>query len=351
MILDLIKKPFKKIQQHSMIYEVTLKCNLNCMYCYNVCKNKEAYPEGELDTDKSKQLLDKIIKETGCTNLTFTGGEPYLRKDIFDLYRHVKDKVFSINVISNGSVLNEDMIKESIDCGIKIFELPLLSSERDIHNSLVRGNSFDRVTESIAYIKSNAGRVVTVFVATKKNIHTWKETIEMALALGADGIMFNRFNPGGEGANHIEELLPSPEELHIALDIANKAVEDYKISIACSIAMPPCIIKTEDYPNLGFGYCAAGTERAYYTVDPIGNLRMCNHSHLILGNLFEKSFHKIARNKKAKEFMNAHPEFCTDCKIVKECQGGCKATAEVCYQNVYLEDPFLKLNKDIAIKK
>lgn len=350
-MFDLIKNKFKKIQQQSLIMEVTLKCNLNCMYCYNVCKNKMPYPEGELDTEQTKKLIDKAIKESGCTSFTFTGGEPYLRDDIIDLIEFTKDKVYSMNVITNGTLLNKENIKRSIDAGIKMFELPLLSSERDIHNDLTRGNNFDRVTESIAHIKALDGRVVTVFVATKKNLHTWKDTIDMAIALGADGIMFNRFNPGGEGGNHIEELLPPPKDFEEALTIANKAVDEYKISIACSIAMQPCLIQTEKYPNLGFGFCAAGSPRAYYTIDPLGNLRMCNHSHTILGNLFDKSFQQLALNKTAKEFMKAVPEFCLDCKIVNECQGGCKAASEVCYQNICEEDPFLKLYKAEAIKK
>ncbi|MGD9581348.1 MAG: SPASM domain-containing protein, partial [Vampirovibrionia bacterium] len=208
-----------------------------------------------------------------------------------------------------------------------------------------------RVTESIANIKSMDGRVVTVFVATKKNLHTWKDTIEMAIALGADGIMFNRFNPGGEGAKHIEELLPTPDAFDEALTIANEASEKYKISIACSIAMQPCLIKTEKFPNLGFGFCAAGSPRAYYTIDPLGNLRMCNHSHTILGNLMEKSFQKLALNKTAKEFVKAVPEFCNDCSIVTDCQGGCKAASEVCYGDICAEDPFLHLYKEQAVKK
>lgn len=350
-MMDFIYNFLPRIRQQSIIFEITLRCNLNCMYCYNVCKNKIPYPAGELNTEDVKKLLDKVIKETSCNNITFTGGEPYLREDIFEIMEYVKKKVFTINVITNGTLLNEERIKKSIDAGITIFELPLLSAYRDIHNSMVRGNSFDLVTEAVAMIKANGGRVVTVFVATQKNIETWEETIEMSVALGADGIMFNRFNPGGEGSNHIEELSASPEALSKALEIANRATEEYKISIACSIAMPPCIFETEKYPNLGFGFCAAGTERAYYTVDPVGNLRMCNHSQMILGNIMTDSFQKLARSSKVKDFMKAIPEFCKDCKLAKTCQGGCKAAAEVCYQNICEEDPFLKLNKKNVVKK
>lgn len=350
-MFEYITSCFSKKTQQSMIFEITLKCNLDCKYCYNVCKNATPYKTEELNTEDTKKLIDKIIKDTGCSHFTFTGGEPYLRKDFFELLEHASTKEVNINIISNGTLLSEENVMRSLKSNVSIFELPLLSSERAIHNSLVNNDSFDRVTEAIAYIKAHGGRVVTVFVATKENLHTWKNTIDMALALGADGIMFNRFNPGGMGRNNIEKLLPSPEDLEVALEIANKAVEEYGISISCSIAMHPCLIQTEKYPNLGFGYCAAGTSRAYYTVDAVGNVRMCNHSQIIIGNILEKPFNKFAHNKIARDFMKAYPAFCSDCSIVKDCQGGCKAAAEVCYGSPYKEDPFLKLNKEKALKK
>jgi hypothetical protein len=90
--------------------------------------------------------------------------------------------------------------------------------------------------------------------------------------------MFNRFNPGGKGSRHVDELQVSPRELEAALDEADSMVEDYGLPVSCSIAMPPCLIDRKRYRHLTFGFCAAGLERAYYTVDPLGNMRPCNHS-------------------------------------------------------------------------
>jgi radical SAM protein with 4Fe4S-binding SPASM domain len=350
-MLNKLKNKFLQPALQTLIFESTLRCNLNCLYCYNVCKNKIPYKTTELNTESTKKLIKKAIKETRCSNFTITGGEPYLREDIIELIKFTQEQGVSINIISNGTLLNKETIIASVEAGVSLFELPLLSSERNIHNSLTRTDAFDKVTEAMAYISGQKAYLVAVFVATKKNIHTWQETIEMAVALGANGIMFNRFNPGGEGRLHIDELQLSPAELEPALEIANDAVTKYKISVSCSIAMPPCLIKTEKYPNLGFGFCAAGTNRAYYTIDPSGNLRMCNHSQTILGNILDENFFKVAKNKKAKEFVKALPAFCQTCAISKECQGGCKAAAEVCFQNIYEEDPFLKSFKHQAVQK
>ncbi len=194
-------------------------------------------------------------------------------------------------------------------------------------------------------IKYHSGRAVVVFVATKLNIPYIRETIELSVALKADGMMFNRFNPGGEGLRHIEELLPEPEEIKTALEIANLAVKEFGFPISCSIPIQPCLIDISAYKNLNFGFCSAGSKNSYYTVDSSGNLRICNHSKQILGNLFEKSFFEIARDKKAAEFCNAIPGSCKMCQKAKKCQGGCKASAEVVYHSIYEEEPFLRLGK------
>ena len=106
-------------------------------------------------------------------------------------------------------------------------------------------------------------RVVCVFVATRLNLPRWRDTAELAIALEADGIMFNRFNPGGTGGRNVELLQASPEDLAAALDVAQQLADRYEIAISCSIPMPPCLFDASRWPRLGFGFCAAGTERAY----------------------------------------------------------------------------------------
>ena len=193
-------------------------------------------------------------------------------------------------------------------------------------------------------------RVVCVFVATKLNLPTWRETAELAIALGADGVMFNRFNPGGAGGRNIELLQAAPEELSAALDIANDLAGRYGFPISCSIAMPPCLFDTRRWPQLSFGFCAAGTERAYYTLDPLGNVRPCNHSPTILGNIRAMDFAGMAGSAAMTEFMAARPAFCAGCKLEMQCLGGCKAAAEACSGSAWACDPFLAAYAKQAVK-
>lgn len=345
-IIDNIKNRFFINRQDSIIFEVTQPCNNDCVFCYNVWKCRDDYPRGELSTEDTKKLIAKTIRDTKCRQFTFTGGEPLLRKDLPDLVSFAKGLGVNVTIISNGTLFTEQSAKDYIKRGVGMFELPLLSADREIHNELSRNpKAFDLVTESVANIKLHGGIVVAVFVGTKKNIDGFEEMIELAVALGADGIMFNRVNIGGEGTRHIAELLPTPQQVERALETAEAAMGKYKIGISCAIPIQPCVLDTGRFKKLHFGYCAAGSRRAYYTVDPLGNVRMCNHTPSILGNIMEDSFTTLSNPDKVKYFTAPRPDFCMNCKMEAVCQGGCKAAAEACTGSLCAEEPFLSAFK------
>lgn len=343
------------LRQQTFVFEVTQRCNHECLHCYNAWKNGRPYPMGELATAPTLAMLGAMLEQTGARLVTLSGGEPFLRADIFEIVDFLASRGAGVNMISNGSLITPEGI-ERLKGKISIWELPLLSVERAIHDRMSgRAGAFDDVTMAVAELKAARQRVVCVFVATKLNLPTWKETAELAVALGADGIMFNRFNPGGTGGRNVELLQASPAELTAAMDIAEAVSEEYKLPISCSIAMPPCLFDTGKYKRLTFGFCAAGTERAYYTLDPLGNVRPCNHSTTILGNIRKDAkptdakpqageglFRRMAEGEAMGRFKEARPAFCAGCKLELQCQGGCKAAAEACFGDVAACDPFLR---------
>jgi radical SAM protein with 4Fe4S-binding SPASM domain len=337
--------------QNSFVFEVTQRCNHDCPHCYNAWKNPVDYPMGELGTAETLAMLGKMLDETGAELVSISGGEPFLRKDIHEIVGFLVGRGVTVNMICNGSLLSEQVI-ERLAGQVSMWELPLLSADAAVHDRMSgRVGAFDDVTMALANLKAAGQAVVTVFVVTKLNLHSWRETAEMAFALGADGIMLNRFNPGGEGGRHIDELQVGPEELTTLLDEAEQMSADFDLPISCSIAMPPCLFDTSRYERLGFGFCAAGTDRAYYTLDPLGNVRPCNHSTLILGNIRERGFWEMVDSAAMGDFFVARPEFCADCALEMQCLGGCKAAAEVCCGSAWAMDPFLAAFAAQAQKK
>lgn len=334
------------------IFELTQKCNNNCLYCYNVWKSDSTYPQGELSALELKTLFRKLKEEMGKESIVFSGGEPLLRKDFLEILNSVKEAGMRTVLITNGTLLTKEMVRECVKGGVSLFEVTLLSHLAEIHNELVQNNdAWLKVIEAIINIKAEKARLVTPFVATKKNIADLPETIKLAIALSADGMMFNRFNVGGTGIKHMEELMPSLEELKKALATANEMSDEYNFPMSVSTAIPPCVIDLEQYKALGTGMCGAGTELAYYTIDSCGLVRPCNHSRTIIGDFKTQSMTEIINSTANIRFCEALPPSCLSCPINKKCQGCCKAAAEQCYGSIYTEEPFLKLYYDDCLKK
>ncbi|MEF8878886.1 MAG: radical SAM protein [Candidatus Thermoplasmatota archaeon] len=329
----------KKLNLRNFIFELTQNCNQNCNYCYNVWKHND-YPKGNLDVDDWKKIVLKLKEETKIKKISLSGGEPLLYPRIYELVNFIKEQNIVINLLTNGNLIDEKTagkLKDKID----IFEIPLISYDKKMHQELKGVDDFDKVINGIVNIDNIDGKIITVFVATKKNIYDIKKTVEFGIALGSKGLMFNRINPACK--EHIE-LMPSKKQISDALIFLNNFSKKYNYPVSCSIPMQPCIVNMEYYPKISHGYCPSGDKRSYYTIDSIGNVRICNHSQTILGNILNESFSKIIEHNFVDKFKKAIPNYCISCKYSSECRGGCKASAQVCYNNLSEEEPFLKVN-------
>jgi radical SAM protein with 4Fe4S-binding SPASM domain len=341
-----------KPQHQYLLFELTKKCQNNCIFCYNVWKEDKNYPEKELSTEDTISLLKKVIPESGCKYIGLSGGEPLLKKDIFKIASYISSQGVLQTLISNGKLLTKETVAKAVDSGIKNFEISLHSHDSSIHDDLVgREGSFEEAIEAILNIKGVKKQVYTVFVATKRNIHTFKEFVELNALMGINWILFNRVACGGSCLTQWNSLVPSPSDIQQALDRGVPIAEKYKIGISAGVQIQPCFVNLSKYKNMLHSFCPLNDIRkgnTYYTIDPAGNLRMCNRSKIILGNLLEEPFSKISENQEVENFRKSVPEFCLVCKLARMCAGGCKADAFSYYGTPCRPDPFLELWKDKA---
>lgn len=292
----------------TLIVEVTQRCDHACPHCYNYWRHPDYHRPLLSDADDLRPLLDHVLDQVDCHHVTLTGGEPLLRDDLPEVVSHLSARGVVVNLISNGHRLSDASTHDLIRRGVRLFELPLLSYRRETHDAMSGASgAFDAVLAALAAIRYHYGRVVTVFVATRTNLPDLYDTLKLAFAFGARGVMLNRFNPGGRGVDHIDDLLPSVEEMRQALRVANDASEEFGMSVSCSIPLQPCLIDMSAYPRLGYGFCAAGSERAYYTLDASGNVRPCNHTPTVLGNAWETPFAEMIQSKDLTDFVAAAP--------------------------------------------
>jgi radical SAM protein with 4Fe4S-binding SPASM domain len=330
----------------SLIFEITQRCNHACLYCYNVWDDGD-YPRGELDPARTLLLLGKALDETVCRHVTLTGGEPLLRSDLPAVLDYLTQRGVASTLVTNGRQLDEPTAMDLLARGTGLFELPLLSHQRELHDQLCgTPGAYDSVLAAMANLRLHRGKFAAVFVATRLNIPDLYDTVQLAYAFGARGVMLNRFNPGGRGRTHRGELMPSTNQLTEALAVADAASEEFGLPISLGVPIQPCVIDLRQFSRLKAAYCGAGREHAYYTLDPLGNLRPCNHSSTVLGSLFDVSFARLIDSEPMKEFRAAVPASCAECESGWECQGGCKASAQVCCGSLAAEEPFLRQHRE-----
>lgn len=113
------------------------------------------------------------------------------------------------------------------------------------------------------------------------------------------------------------------------------------LAIHAPINIPPCLVNLRPFKHITFTLCGVGFKQNILVMDYLGNIRLCSFSPTIIGNVRDMSIDAMFHSDRAAQFIQAHPRFCDSCKIVKKCQGGCKASADNCFGDAARENPFL----------
>lgn len=325
-----------------IVFEVTSVCNLRCCYCYNIWKRPDVGFEHFNSYKNAKKSLKKLFSVANVNHVTFTGGEPFLAERFAELVLFTRLQKKTVSVISNGNTSSFQEIKTLIDFGVNLFEFPLHSANPEIHDSMtcVKG-SWEKTLKSIKFTLESGGNVVPVVVITKLNCEYISETLEFINNLGLKRIMLNRYNIGGESVGDFKKILPSKTELQKAYKSASISGYKHNLQLSSNVCTPFCILNPTDYPNISFSSCSSDVSKRPLTLDINGNLRFCNHSPTVMGNIFSEKIENILNSEKTENWENTVPDFCKNCSIYTKCLGGCRAASEQLGHSVKEVDPII----------
>jgi len=322
--------------------EITSDCSLNCKYCYNHWKvaNKGYYSNSY---KRAYRLLKHLFKSSDVDTITFTGGEPFLSERFEEIVLYTRLKNKKVNIITNGNSSTDKQLERLIKMGVQLFELPFHSKRPDVHDSMtsVKG-SWQKSLDSIVSIMQNKGYVVPVIVITKLNFLYIEETIEFLHDLGLRRIMVNRFNIGGNGIKAKNELLITTKDLRETFTKINLLALKFELIVSSNVCTPFCLLNPKDYPNIEFGSCPSNVFYRPLTIDIEGNLRLCNHSPVIAGNIFKEDMNDILNSEYVAKWTDLKPSYCAECDKFEVCLGGCRAASEQMNQTLSDVDPILQ---------
>lgn len=305
------------------IYEITPRCNSNCLYCYNVWKEKEGYPDGELTLLESKKLFGKVLDEVTPEGITFTGGEPLLYPYIVEIASFLNQKKLKLGIATNGILLDEEMVKALVNNGVNYFEISLVSVNQGSYAYLSQNDCIQKARNAILLVKKYGAKLNVTIVITKQNLSEVEGVLDLCFAFSSDTISLNRFVPGGEGLKNLSKLQVTNEDLEGVLFIADKKAKEYNFPTNVTVPVESCLIDHQKYPNLNFGTYVCGRNKR--VIDSLGNLRTCEQNPEILGSLFKNSFSELTQLENIKFFQNNNfKKDCPDCEKFINCGGGCR---------------------------
>ncbi len=327
----------------NIVYELTEACNQCCRFCYNYWRDGST-PLPPPVPRLVRKTLRKLLSQASVGTVSFSGGEPMLLRNIHDLAMLARFRGAHVNVLTNGGLLTEDAVGNFKNIGVGAVQIPLLSADPAVHDYLtqVEGSWEKAVAATRRAVAAFGKGVFTVLVITKVNAPGIAETLRLIGDLGVKGVMVNRFNIGGMGILHSRELLLDRETLHGAF----AAVEAFAASrpdmrFVSGVCTPLCVMDPSPYPHIQFTYCTTDFSRRPVTVNYKGDVRFCNHSPYILGNIYDRPVGEILTDPDILARYAEIPERCRDCNLLKRCNGGCRAASEQVYGTFAEADPML----------
>lgn len=346
-VLTTDSAPFDGIHVPRLDFELTPACDHRCGHCYNVWTAAEGDPQagyetrGQLSTPALLALMDKAVSQSGARHITLTGGEPLLRKDALEIVEHACAIVPSVSLITNGSHVDEATAARFAKAGLRSVQLTLLAGDRERHDALKGAICFDDTLRAALRLRDAGVPVQVCFVAMAANRGELTRVMELCFVLGVRSISYNRMSPTGRAIHAVQALMPDAESIEADLDVAESLGRAWNIQVATAMPVLPCLVRIERYQWVRFGFCSTGSASPNLVIDGKGNVRSCNLSSKILGNLTWQDWPEIMANPYPRVFRTEIPDICRGCAYETSCQGGCKESAFATYGDRTHPEPLL----------
>lgn len=195
-------------------FELTARCNFNCPMCYVHLSQEDVDARGKELTAQQWIDLARQAKDLGMVSVLLTGGEPFVRKDFFEIFHAIKSMGLLVSINSNGPMLKGKVLQQLIEDPPHRINISLYGGSNDTYRNMCGLDAFDSVVENIRAVKE-AGIDVRLNVsitpqnrADLQKIHQKGE--ELGVITKASAYMYPSIRVNGEQYGCGNRL--SPEE-------------------------------------------------------------------------------------------------------------------------------------------
>ena len=304
-----------------VVWNVTNACNLRCEHCF--AASGKRLP-GELDTAEGKDLIDQLAG-AGVIDLAFCGGEPFLRKDIFELLEYASSAGLSTAIGSNGWRLTEQTLRRVRDAGVRRFQISLDGLAATHDHIRRRPGLFDRSVAAVA-ASIDAGLSTNVCLTVHRgNLADLDGVIDLCADLGVHLFNMSQFVPIGRGDRVRDLTVPEWREV---LQLWQRKRAEHAGRMAFAAHLAQLVLVDPDVACIpGFRGCQAGVGQAAVTAT--GDVWPCVVLPVPVGNVRKRAFADIWATSPVLAALRSRERLggrCGSCPVKARC-GGCRAVA------------------------
>ncbi|MER2597997.1 MAG: radical SAM protein [Caldilineales bacterium] len=299
------------------LLELTHKCNLDCVMCYNV-----PLAQPELTTAEWLDVLEQMA-EAGTLRLTLSGGEILTRRDFFTIAGHARTLDFALDLKTNATLITPESADRIAALQPVQVDISLLGASDSTFDAVAGSkNTFTRVLRGVQLLQARGVAVKLNTLLLNLNVHERSQMVDLARTLGVEYkhvVKLSRSDDGQEKAGNTQ----------LSTDAITRVLEDNRADFA--VQAPTAETRT----------CKVGLSS--FLISPYGEIYPCQELRISAGNLRRQSFGSIWRDAPIfQELRSRHtyanfPE-CRVCPINAYCVGRCSGLAWKRDGNLYGAD-------------
>ncbi len=252
----LAEKAYTTRSPESVTFELTYGCNLHCVHCYN--PTHRALPR-ELSTEEIYSILNQVA-DLGVVNLTFSGGELFVRPDVFNIFQHAKKLGFLLHLLSNATRITPAVAASLQELGFGNINLSIYGATKATYERVTQvPGSYEPFILGLESLAATSLRVVVRMPVMTGNVGEVQQAKTLVEGYGFKFQYCMDITPKSDGDLAPLQYRLAPDE-KVRLDRAMLQFLDVTDTGACGA--------TSDFIS-----CACG--RSSFAITPYGEMNLC----------------------------------------------------------------------------
>ncbi|MFQ5646098.1 MAG: radical SAM protein [bacterium] len=352
-----------------VVWNMTNRCNLNCLHCYIDAEDRSY--KNELSTEEAGIMIDDLA-EMKVPVLLFSGGEPFLRKDLYELGAYAISRGIRAVISSNGTLITREMAKKVKNVGFSYVGISIDGAPGTHDHFRQKENAFKMAVQGIRNCHEQGVKAGVRLTVNKANYRDLPEVMDIVEREKIPRFCMYHLVYSGRGKELAEQDLTHEQSRQVMQTLINKALDWDKRGVETEILttdnhtdgiylgnyiqekMPDRFKEVAGLLEM-HGGCSAG--KKFANIDPRGDVHPCQFwGHHTLGNVRERKFSQIWTDKddeflqQLKQMQKHLKGRCGQCPHNTVC-GGCRIRAEAVYGDKWQEDPACYMtDEELGIK-